>query len=109
MERAVESAAAAFPAWAKTSPMNRQQIMFRYQNLIKANLSELAKLITVEQGKTLPDAEGDVTRGLQVVEQCCSLTNLLLGETLPGITKDMDLVRWKFPYFFVFIEPQLCC
>ena len=55
--------------------------------------TEIAKLITLEQGKTLPDAEGDVTRGLQVVEQCCSLTNLLMGETLPGITKDMDLVR----------------
>lgn len=49
--------------------------------------NEIAKLITLEQGKTIPDAEGDVTRGLQVVEQCCSITNLLLGETLPGITK----------------------
>ena len=56
---------------------------------------EVAKLITKEQGKTLPDAEGDVLRGLQVVEQCCSLTNLLMGETLPGITKDMDLVSGK--------------
>ena len=55
--------------------------------MIKENLKEIAKLITLEQGKTLPDAEGDVMRGLQVVEQCCSLTNLLLGETLPGITK----------------------
>merc|ERR1711902_79088 len=54
-------------------------------------------LITIEQGKTLPDAEGDVIRGLQVVEQCCSLTNLLLGETLPGITKDMDLTSYRTP------------
>ena len=62
-------------------------LLFRYQALIKENLKEVAKLITLEQGKTLPDAEGDVMRGLQVVEQCCSLTNLLMGETLPGITK----------------------
>ncbi len=40
--------------------------LFRYQQLIKENLGEIAKLITVEQGKTLPDAEGDVMRGLQV-------------------------------------------
>ncbi len=87
MEQAVESAKGAFNGWSQTSPLKRQEIMFKYQNLIKANLSEIAKLITLEQGKTIPDAEGDVMRGLQVVEQCCSLTNLLLGETLPGITK----------------------
>ena len=57
----------------------------------------MARLITLEQGKTLPDAEGDVMRGLQVVEQCCSLTNLLLGETLPGVTKDMDLTSMRTP------------
>jgi malonate-semialdehyde dehydrogenase (acetylating)/methylmalonate-semialdehyde dehydrogenase len=51
---------------------------------------ELAKNITKEQGKTLVDAEGDVLRGLQVVEHCCSLTFLQMGETLPGIAKDMD-------------------
>ena len=58
---------------------------------------EVARLITLEQGKTLPGAEGDVMRGLQVVEQCCSLTNLLLGETLPGVTKDMDLTSMRTP------------
>jgi len=97
MERAAESAASAFPEWSKTSPLKRQEIMFKYQGFIKDNMKELAKLITLEQGKTLPDAEGDVLRGLQVVEHCCSLTNLLLGETLPGITKDMDLVI-NFPF-----------
>ena len=60
--------------------------MFLYQQLIKANLGEVARLITLEQGKTTADAEGDVMRGLQVVEQCCSNTNLLLGETLTGVS-----------------------
>ena len=46
----------------------RQEIMFKYQNLVKENLKEVARLITLEQGKTLPDAEGDVMRGLQVSE-----------------------------------------
>ena len=97
MERAVEASQAAFPEWSKTSPLRRQEIMFKYQALIKDNLKEVAKLITLEQGKTLPDAEGDVTRGLQVVEQCCSLTNSLMGENLPGITKDMDLISYRVP------------
>ena len=55
-----------FQAWSKTSPLARQQVMFKYQALIKENLKEIAKLITFEQGKTIPDAEGDVMRGLQV-------------------------------------------
>ena len=58
---------AAFPGWAATSPLARQQIMFKYQALIKENMKDIARLITIEQGKTLPDADGDVMRGLQVV------------------------------------------
>ena len=97
MNEAVENAKNAFGPWSKTSPMARQQIMFRYQQLIKANIGEIAKLITLEQGKTLADAEGDVMRGLQVVEQCCSNTNLMLGETLTGVAKDMDLTSFRTP------------
>ena len=97
MNAAVESAKTAFASWSQTSPLARQQIMFKYQALIKENLKDVARLITLEQGKTHPDAEGDVMRGLQVVEQCCSLTNLLLGETLPGVTKDMDLTTYRTP------------
>merc|ERR1712227_221936 len=97
MNAAVASAAEAYKTWSKTSVMTRVGIMFKYQQLIKSNIGELAKLITIEQGKTLADAEGDVMRGLQVVEHCCSITNLLLGETMPGITKDMDLTSYRVP------------
>merc|ERR1719430_1051890 len=97
MERAVESAKAAFSTWSKTTPLARQQVMFKYQQLIKENLSEIAKLITVEQGKTHADAEGDVLRGLQVVEGLCANTTLMLGETLTGISKDMDLTSFRTP------------
>jgi malonate-semialdehyde dehydrogenase (acetylating)/methylmalonate-semialdehyde dehydrogenase len=58
---------------------------------------ELAKSITQEQGKTLVDAEGDVLRGLQVVEHCCSVTSLQLGETMPNIAKDMDTLSFRTP------------
>ena len=85
MNAAVASAKEAYKTWSKTSVMARKSVMFKYQELIKKHLKDTAGLITIEQGKTLPHAEGDVIRGLQVVEHCCSMTNLLLGETLPGL------------------------
>ena len=84
MNAAVAAAKEAYKSWSKTSVLARQGIMFKYQDLIKKHLKDIAGLITIEQGKTLADAEGDVIRGLQVVEHCCSITNLLLGETMPG-------------------------
>lgn len=53
--------------------------------------------MTEEQGKTLADAEGDVFRGLQVVEHACSVTSLQLGETLPSIARDMDTISYRLP------------
>ncbi|XP_059610194.1 probable methylmalonate-semialdehyde dehydrogenase [acylating], mitochondrial [Phlebotomus argentipes] len=97
MESAVESARNAFKTWSQTSILTRQQIMFRLQHLIKDNMGELAKNITKEQGKTLVDAEGDVLRGLQVVEHCCSIPSLQLGETLPNVAKDMDTYSYTLP------------
>ncbi|XP_063228858.1 probable methylmalonate-semialdehyde/malonate-semialdehyde dehydrogenase [acylating], mitochondrial [Bacillus rossius redtenbacheri] len=97
MEAAVQSAKEAFKSWSRTSVLTRQQLMFRYQDIIKKNMSTLAENITLEQGKTLADAEGDVLRGLQVVEHCCSVTSLQLGESLQGISKDMDTHSYRLP------------
>lgn len=97
MQAAVDAAKQAFPKWAETTVLTRQQIMFRFQQLIKDNMSRLAANITEEQGKTLVDAEGDVQRGLQVVEHCCSIPSLQLGETLQGIAKDMDTMTYRMP------------
>ncbi|MBN3314554.1 MMSA dehydrogenase, partial [Atractosteus spatula] len=97
MLAAVNSCTKAFHSWSATSVLTRQQIFLRYQQLIKDNLKEIAKLITLEQGKTLADAEGDVFRGLQVVEHTCGITSLMLGETLPSITKDMDTFTFRMP------------
>jgi len=97
MSDATEAAKEAYKSWSKTSILTRQQIMFKFQHIIKANMKELAKNITLEQGKTLVDAEGDVLRGLQVVEHCCSVPSLQLGETLSGIAKDMDTMSYRVP------------
>jgi malonate-semialdehyde dehydrogenase (acetylating) / methylmalonate-semialdehyde dehydrogenase len=73
LKAAVDSAAKAFPAWKATSLLHRQQIMFKLVSLIRQNWDRLAASITLEQGKTLSDAKGDVLRGLQVAEVCLPL------------------------------------
>ncbi|KAH8027190.1 hypothetical protein HPB51_003632 [Rhipicephalus microplus] len=97
MENAVGAAKEAFKTWSQTSILTRQQAMFKLQNLIKENMKRIAANITEEQGKTLADAEGDVLRGLQVVEHACGVTSLQLGETLPSISKDMDTLSYRIP------------
>ncbi|XP_065894624.1 methylmalonate-semialdehyde/malonate-semialdehyde dehydrogenase [acylating], mitochondrial-like [Dysidea avara] len=97
MNSAVKAAEDAFPAWSNTSVMSRQRVMFNLQHLIRENMDELAQSITREQGKTLADAVGDVTRGLQVVEHACSITTLQLGETLGGVSQDMDTYTYRVP------------
>jgi len=97
MNAAVASSKKAFRSWSETSVLTRQASMFKFQQLIKDNMGELAKNITLEQGKTLADAEGDVLRGLQVVEHCCSITSLQLGESLQSVAKDMDTITYRYP------------
>ncbi|KAL3872775.1 hypothetical protein ACJMK2_035976, partial [Sinanodonta woodiana] len=97
MEDAVAAAKEAYKTWKNTSILTRQQCMFRFRNLIKENLTELARNITKEQGKTLMDAESDVIAGLRAVEHCCSIPSLSLGETLGGIAKDMDTITYRMP------------
>ena len=65
MNSAVAAAKEAFPGWSNTSVLSRQRVMFNLQHLIRENMDALAKLVTLEQGKTLADAEGDVLRGLR--------------------------------------------
>ncbi|CAO1427363.1 unnamed protein product [Diamesa hyperborea] len=97
MNAAVESSKKAYKTWSQTSILTRQQVMLRFQAIIRANMSDLAKNITKEQGKTFIDAEGDVLRGLQVVEHCCSITSLQMGETMQNIAKDMDTYSYTLP------------
>lgn len=94
---AAQAADTAFNTWSETSIMARQQVMFKLQQLIKENFDELAALVTLENGKTLEDAKGDVLRGLQVVEHACSVTSLQQGETISGISKDMDTISYRIP------------
>ncbi|ORY80365.1 methylmalonate-semialdehyde dehydrogenase mitochondrial precursor [Protomyces lactucae-debilis] len=96
MEAAVEAAKAAFPAWRKTTILARQQIMFKLVGLIRENWDRLAASITLEQGKTMADARGDVLRGLQVCESACGISSMQLGEHLE-VSTDMDTYTIREP------------
>src|SRR5450830_2061219 len=87
---AVASAKTAFKTWRKTAIGARARIFLKYQQLIRENMAELAAILTAEQGKTLPDAEGDVFRGLEVVEHAAGIGNLQLGELANNVAGGVD-------------------
>ena len=87
---AVASAKEAFKTWKKTPIGARARIFLKLQQLIRENMGELAAILTAEQGKTLADAEGDVFRGLEVVEHAASIGNLQLGELANNVANGVD-------------------
>ncbi|MBK0114691.1 MULTISPECIES: CoA-acylating methylmalonate-semialdehyde dehydrogenase [unclassified Delftia] len=87
---AVANAKEAFKTWRKTPIGQRARIFLKLQQLIRENMKELAALLTAEQGKTLPDAEGDVFRGLEVVEHAANIGSLQLGELANNVANGVD-------------------
>jgi len=90
IDRAIAAASEAFKSWRKTSIGTRARIFLKYQQLIREHMQELAALLTAEQGKTLADAEGDVFRGLEVVEHAAAIGNLQLGELANNVAAGVD-------------------
>lgn len=90
VETAIASAAEAFKTWRKTPIGARARIFLKYQQLIREHMPELAATLTAEQGKTLADAEGDVFRGLEVVEHAAAIGNLQLGELANNVANGVD-------------------
>jgi malonate-semialdehyde dehydrogenase (acetylating) / methylmalonate-semialdehyde dehydrogenase len=80
VDAAVAAAKAAFPAWRDTPPLRRARVVARFRELLEANRDELARLASQEHGKTVPDAVGSVTRGIEVVEFASGIPHLLKGE-----------------------------
>ncbi|GGX88492.1 oxidoreductase [Litchfieldella qijiaojingensis] len=97
VDRAVASAKEAFKTWRKTPLAKRQRIMLKFQALIREHTAELAALITEEHGKTLPDAEGEVGRGLEVVEHACSIPTLQLGDIAENAASDVNVYSLRQP------------
>ncbi|SDZ99224.1 CoA-acylating methylmalonate-semialdehyde dehydrogenase [Marinobacterium iners] len=97
VNRAVASAKEAFKSWRKVSLAQRMRIMLKFQALVREHTSELAALITEEHGKTLPDAEGEVGRGLEVIEHACSITSLQLGEIAENAAGGVNVYSLQQP------------
>ncbi|MFN3459800.1 CoA-acylating methylmalonate-semialdehyde dehydrogenase [Oceanibaculum indicum] len=90
LDKVVAAAQAAFPAWAAATPLRRARVMFKFKELIEKNMDRLAAAITAEHGKTFPDAQGEVTRGLEVVEFACGIPQLLKGEYTEQVGGGID-------------------
>lgn len=97
MRAAVENSAVAQKKWRETSVSNRVRAMLKYQQLIRENSKKIAEILTEEQGKTLADAEGDLFRGLEVVEHSCSMGTLIMGETVENVSHHMDTYSYRQP------------
>ena len=94
---AIAAAQNAFADWRQTPIQARMRIMLKLQELIRANAKEIAKVLTAEQGKTLADAEGDIQRGLEVVEHACSIGTLQMGEYTEGVARGVDTYTLQQP------------
>ncbi|MGY5305132.1 CoA-acylating methylmalonate-semialdehyde dehydrogenase [Nocardia gipuzkoensis] len=94
---AIDSAAAAFPAWRDTSLARRTQILFRFRELLNERKDELARLITAEHGKVVADAIGEVSRGLEVIEFACGIPHLLQGGYTENASTKVDVFAVRQP------------
>lgn len=97
LQAAVDAAAAAYPAWRKTPISVRQRVLFKYQQLLRENSEEIAEMITLENGKTLADARGDVFRGLEVTESACFVASSMMGETMENLASNVDTYSYRQP------------
>lgn len=97
VEAAIASAQTAFASWRDTPIGARMRIMLKLQALIREHLPRIARTLTAEQGKTLPDAEGDVFRGLEVVEHACSIGSLQQGGFAENVASGVDTYTIQQP------------
>jgi malonate-semialdehyde dehydrogenase (acetylating)/methylmalonate-semialdehyde dehydrogenase len=90
LDAAVQAAAAAFPAWRRTPPGERIQYLFKLKFILEDHIDELAKLITLENGKTFPEAKAELRRGIENVEVACGIPMMMQGYNLEDITPGVD-------------------
>src|SRR5688500_13925456 len=97
LQKAIDAALAAQPAWAATNPQRRARVMFQFKELIEANMNDLAELLASEHGKVIADAKGDVQRGLEVIEYACGIPQALKGEYTVGAGPGIDVYSMRQP------------
>ena len=97
MRAAVENAKAAQVEWGDTNPQRRARIMMKFLELAQRDYDKLADLLAREHGKTVPDAKGDIQRGLEVVEFACGIPHLMKGEYTEGAGPGIDIYSMRQP------------
>ncbi len=97
IDAAVAAANAVWPAWASTPPLRRARVMFKFKEALERATKRLAAAITAEHGKTLADAEGEVQRGIEVVEFACGIPHLLKGEYSEAVATGIDSWSMRQP------------
>ncbi len=97
IERAVASARETFEAWREVPTPERARLMLRYQDLLKKHQDDIARILSRETGKTFADAQGDVWRGIEVVEHACNIAGLMMGETVENVAGRIDSYSYTQP------------
>jgi len=97
LRAAVENALAAQPAWAATNPQRRARVLVKFSELIAKHNDELADILAREHGKTIPDAKGDIQRGVEVLEVCFGVAHLMKGEYTDGAGPGIDIYSMRQP------------
>ncbi len=97
VDAAVAAARAALPGWAGTPPLRRARVMFKFYELLHKHADELVAIISGEHGKTLPDARGELTRGIEVVEFVCGIPQLLKGDFSAAVGTGVDSYNLRQP------------
>jgi malonate-semialdehyde dehydrogenase (acetylating)/methylmalonate-semialdehyde dehydrogenase len=95
--KAVESSAAAFPAWRETPPPDRIQYLFRFKQLLEKNFDDVARCTTLENGKTLGEAKAELRRGIENVEVACGIPTLMQGYNLEDVARGIDEIMIRQP------------
>ncbi|MCP2680525.1 CoA-acylating methylmalonate-semialdehyde dehydrogenase [Maricaulaceae bacterium NA33B04] len=97
MDQAIEIAKNAQVAWAQVNPQRRARVMFKFKQLLEENMDELARLLSIEHGKVVADAKGDIQRGMEVIEFACGIPHLLKGEFTEGAGPGIDVYSMRQP------------
>jgi malonate-semialdehyde dehydrogenase (acetylating)/methylmalonate-semialdehyde dehydrogenase len=97
VDKAVQAASEAFKTWSNVAVPRRARILFKYQQLLVENWDELAKLVTIENGKSFKEAYGEVQRGIECVEFAAGAPTLMMGKQLPDIATNIESGMYRYP------------
>jgi len=97
VRQAIAAAVDALPGWSATPAARRAQVMFAFRDLVKRHIDEIATLLSEEHGKTIDDAKGSITRGVEVVEFACGIPQLLKGEYSEAVANGVDSYSMRQP------------